>query len=366
VSVTASRLELARRRRGMTLTSLAEELGVTSRTVRAYEKAEYSVPAKVESHLADVLDCAPGFLTGSAIDPIESSAIFFRARRRMSAGERDMASSAGRIGILLYDWFDQRFVLPTIDVPTLDDHSPEQAAELVRSGWGLGSASAPNMVHLLESHGIRVMLSPSDVDRVDAFSVWHRGAPYVFLSAEKTPERARFDAAHELGHLVMHSRETDATNRDLEREADQFASAFLMPRNSILATRLHNSTSMEILAAKKKWRVSAMALTRRLYETGQISSWQYQQLCIQLSKMGYRSSEPIGEVRREQSSVFLKIFGALRSRGITSSDIGRDTNVSESDLHRYTFGFSLQSISGGRSQAVKAGDARPTLTLISS
>ena len=39
---------------------------------------------------------------------------------------------------------------------------------------------------------------------VDAFSVWREYTPYIFLKLMKTAEHSRFDAAHELGHLVLH------------------------------------------------------------------------------------------------------------------------------------------------------------------
>ncbi|MET9565773.1 ImmA/IrrE family metallo-endopeptidase [Streptomyces tauricus] len=76
---------------------------------------------------------------------------------------------------------------------------------MVRTRWDLGQAPAPNMVHLLEAHGVRVFSLPPDSLEVDAFAVWRSGVPFVFLHTLKTVERARFFAAHELGHLVMHA-----------------------------------------------------------------------------------------------------------------------------------------------------------------
>ncbi len=68
----------------------------------------------------------------------------------------------------------------------------------------------------------------------------------MFLSTDKSGERGRFDAAHELGHLVLHGEHEDPRREDeisqrpcAEAEANRFAAAFLMPRSSVLARGLY-------------------------------------------------------------------------------------------------------------------------------
>jgi Zn-dependent peptidase ImmA (M78 family) len=80
----------------------------------------------------------------------------------------------------------------------------------------------------LEAHGVRVFLLPVDSASVDAFSVWHQETPFVFLNPMKSGERGRMDAAHKLGHLTLHGHGVPRS-RQVELEADRFASAFLMP-----------------------------------------------------------------------------------------------------------------------------------------
>jgi len=64
--------------------------------------------------------------------------------------------------------------------------------------------------------------------------MWKEGTPFIFLNSAKSAERGRHDAAHELGHLVLH-RHGGPIGRKAEEQANAFASAFLMPRSSILA-----------------------------------------------------------------------------------------------------------------------------------
>src|SRR2546430_5985489 len=208
------------------------------------------------------------FLQAGDVDEIPIDAISFRAPSKLTAGQRDTARSAGRIALMLAEWIEQRFHLPGPDVPSLPTLDPETAAEVVRARWGLGVAPVGNLVRLLEAHGVRVFSLAADCAAVDAFSfVWHQ-VPYVLLNTGKSGERGRFDAAHELGHLVLHSEHRLPQGPDAEQEANRFAAAFLMPRASVLAHNLNNAAIDRILAAKQIWRVAAMALPPPLYEPG--------------------------------------------------------------------------------------------------
>lgn len=105
---------------------------------------------------------------------------------------------------------------------------------------GLGEAPIANMVHLLETKGVRVFSLVEDCHELDAFSTWLDGTPFVFLNTRKSAERSRMDAAHELGHLVLH-RVGRPQGKEAEEEATRFGAAFLMPRASPTATRWFSS-----------------------------------------------------------------------------------------------------------------------------
>jgi len=122
----------------------------------------------------------------------------------MTAGVREAALSSGAIGFLVSDWMETQFNLPEADVPDLSLYSPEVAARVLRQEWSLGERPISNMTQLLESRGIRVFSLSEDTAKMNAFSIWRNQRPFVFLNTFKSAESSRFDAAHELGHLVLH------------------------------------------------------------------------------------------------------------------------------------------------------------------
>jgi Zn-dependent peptidase ImmA (M78 family)/DNA-binding XRE family transcriptional regulator len=358
--LTPSRLTLARKRRGLTLVQLATAAGISVRSLSAYENGRQDPSQDALQRLAASLDIPATFLQAGDIDEIPIDAISFRAPSKLTAGQRDTARGAGRIALTLAEWIEQRFDLPKPDVPSLPTLDPETAAEVVRARWGLGVAPLGNVVWLLEAHGVRVFTLVADCSAVDAFSFVWRQTPYVLLNTAKSGERGRFDAAHELGHLVLHSEHRVPHGPDAEQEANRFAAAFLMPRASVLARGLTNASIDRILAAKPTWRVAAMALTHRLHELDLLTDWGYRTACVDLSRRGYRTSEP-GGILRETSQLLDRVFQSLRTDGTSPADIARDLHISVSELNRHVFGLVPTVIDGG---ALLTAPKRPKLTLL--
>jgi Zn-dependent peptidase ImmA (M78 family)/DNA-binding XRE family transcriptional regulator len=365
--ITASRLTLARKRRGMTLVRLSRLAGVSTRTLSAYENNEAQPSPETLSRLAEVLDFPESFFSAEDLDELTPDAASFRALSKLTAGQRDTALSAGRIAMELSAWIRERFRLPERDVPSLnlfhnvkEAANPEGAAEVVRARWGLGNAPVPNMIHLLEAHGVHVFSLAQQCIEVDAFSLWWKGTPFIFLNTMKTAERSRFDATHELGHLVLHGEERIPHGREQEQEASHFAASFLMPKSSVLAHMPRYPSARQIIAGKRIWKVAAMALTHRLYEIGLSSDWHYRNASIELGRLGYRSGEP-GGIQRESSQVFTKVFSALRAEGLNLADVARDLHISTVDLNEAVFGLVVTALEGGRS----GGEAqRPSLKVV--
>jgi transcriptional regulator with XRE-family HTH domain len=133
-----TRLAAARKRRGWTLTKLARETGLSRASLSTYENQHQEPTPQTLAALANALDVDEVFLTGDDLDEIPLEAVSFRALSKMTARTRDRGLNSGRIAILINEWLDQRFALPTPDLPTLTGTEPELAAQQVRARWGLG------------------------------------------------------------------------------------------------------------------------------------------------------------------------------------------------------------------------------------
>ena len=318
-----NRLVLARSRKRITAKALAERAGVAVETLSRIENGVNVPDVTFVEKLASALGYPIAFFYAPDLDHIDTAAVSFRSFSKMSARERNAAVSAGTLGLQLSEWVEQRFNLPTPNLLDLSyESNAEVAAYTMRQHWGLGERPIGNMIGLLESNGVRLFSLSEQTVSVNAFSLWRDDKPYVYLNNFKTAESSIFDTAHELGHLVMHKHGDPKDSRALEREANSFASAFLMPANDVKARMPRLLTIETVLKGKLRWRVSAMAMAYRLHALDNLSEWQYKTICIELGRRGYRSSEPDG-ISRETSGVWKMILEQLWNEKVTKSDIAK-------------------------------------------
>jgi|ERR1035441_390728 Zn-dependent peptidase ImmA (M78 family)/DNA-binding XRE family transcriptional regulator len=341
-SFNPARLDLARRRRGLTKGQLAARAQLTTRALNMYQRDEMVPSADTIERLAAALEFPVAFLMRAETHEPSASAVSFRARSTMTMRQQHQAISAAAIAIELVEWIEARFDLPPPTIPRLRDIDPEIAAEQVRAEWGLGERRIGNMVHLLEQHGVRVFSLAEENEDIDAFSFWRDGVPYVFLNSMKSAERSRMDAAHELGHLVMHFWDDGPSGRLAESEARTFGGAFLMSRRSVLADAPRGPSVAQILHAKKRWNVAAMALAYRMRTVGLLTEWQARMVFTEMTRRGYRAAEPEG-IEREASQVLAKVVDALRNEGVTQADIAHELAIPQHELQKLVFGLVLSA-----------------------
>lgn len=320
----------ARKLKGYTQTALAKAVGVTPRAISKYEKDGTGLSVETLSRIASVLNFDSSFFELGDLPLIDDKALSFRARSKMSRKSRDKAVATSVMGVELANWMDAKFDLPQTDVPDLGNMNPETAAESLRMMWGLGEGPIADMVSLLESRGIRVFSVSEKTEEIDAFSFWDEdnGRPFVFLTTAKSGERRRMDAAHELGHIVLH-RKTDiayAESRIIEREANTFASAFLMPSRGFRSTLSGRASLGELMKVKKFWKVSGMAAAYRAHAMGILSDWQYHSICVDMNSLGMRRSEPDG-IEPECSQISQQVLNLARREMGGVSAIARETSI---------------------------------------
>ena len=295
------RLILARRLAGVPRTRIAAAVGVTPAAVTQYEKGASRPTIPVLAALSTALDVPEEFFrAGYPVASLSAAAAHFRSLRTTTSLERESALAFAEIALAAFDAVEQFVELPPVALPEFQlppDLFTDNVTELARQSrlsMGLGEGPVPNMVRLLEAHGVAVVEFDDASQRIDAFSHQGENRPVIVLSSLKGDKaRRRFDVAHELGHLVMHP-ETEPGSRLVEQQAHGFAAEFLMPADEIRGQLPRRIDWPKLHELKRQWGVSLKALIVRAYRLERIGEATYQRAMKQLNFWGLPEPGPLG------------------------------------------------------------------------
>lgn len=330
-----SRLKIARQLAGLRKSQLAERIGKSATAVAAWEAGTKRPTAANVAQLAIGLSVEPGFFAARPVELSSGTSVpHFRSLRSTSQLARDQASAYGLLAVDIAAAFERYVEFPEINVPSLpvdpSSGNPEDAADLVRERWDLGTGPVGHLVRLLENHGVLVVFSAPQTSAVDAYSFECSLRPVVVLNPVKRDYyRQRFDVAHELGHLVMHG-DAEPGGRVVEDQAHRFASQLLMPAAEIaehLPAAMNNKTWLALARLKEQWGVSMQALLYRARQLGRLSDVSYRNAMVTLSGRGWRRDEP-GLVKIiEQPSLFPHALDVLNGAGISAAEVADESRV---------------------------------------
>lgn len=330
-----TRLTEIREARGMTQTDLSEKLQVSRQAVSQYEKGHRSPSGDVMFRMARKLNVPLHFFLERDV-PEVSGQVFFRS---MSAATKSSREGAKR----RYGWLKDlvkylrefvefpRVNFPGLEVPDnpieLTHDDIERIASDTRRFWGLGEGPISNVVWLLENNGSIVVRQNLGVKTLDAFSEWSKedDTPYFVLGEGKASAvRSRLDAAHEMGHMVLHRNVKNLNNssifRLMEEQAYYFAGAFLLPATSFVQD-VFMPTLRSLVLAKTKWKVSISAMIKRMGHLSLISPGKERRMFANCARRGWRTKEPLDdEIEMEDPRFIRRSFDLL----ITNEIIGPD------------------------------------------
>lgn len=166
-----------------------------------------------------------------------------------------------------------------------------------------------NIVTLLERNGVVVIfIDLESADKFDGLTMFtNKQVPVIWLNKKMPNDRKRFSLAHELGHLVMHlrSQDLDKPEVDKEREANEFASEFLMPKE-LCKMDFFNLRYNDLALRKVYWKVSKAAIIYRARELNCISESTKRYLFITLGRNGERKQESV-EVSIDSPKIVYKM-----------------------------------------------------------
>lgn len=311
------RLREGRKYRGITQIELAEQLEISKQAISQYELGSSNPKPDVFEKICNILELPYNYFF-KEIPYNKRTPIFFR--RGKSAVKRDYESFESRVGWVreIYYYLNGFIEFPKVNLITKEsekysfDEIMEIAVE-VRRFWGLGQGPISNMVLLLENNGIIVSKVSVGAKRVDACSVLDTNSmqrPIVFLTPDTSAVRSRRDAAHELAHHVLHSwadKEYFAVHRErMDKEAEWFASAFLMPPEAIKRESYGGITIEKLLLLKKRWKTAAQSILYYMNDLELINENQFQYLRKKIYSRGWRISEPYDDVIAQEEPLMLK------------------------------------------------------------
>jgi len=289
-------LELARSSRGITQKELAALINRTQAAVSQWEHNLREPNEEDISTLSTVLNYPISFFYQEDIDaylpPVQGH---YRKKAALKAVSRTQLEAHFR---LLGGWVNklQDVIEPEDGIAkpdflddALTDTSPEDLARQLRAKWRIPNGPIRSLTTLLENHKIVVAKTWMANENVDGYSFFTRsGMPVIYVNKDVAMDRLRFNIAHELGHLVMHS--DCLPDAERENEAHRFAAEFLMPRFDI-EDRLRGLRFESLLPLKAKWGCSMASLLYRAKQLKLVNDDRYRSLVIELSP--YRKKEPV-------------------------------------------------------------------------
>lgn len=340
-------LRMAREFRGLPKNELARKLDITPSAITQFESGKARPNAQTIGRLSIALNFPPSFFAKCGdVESISTDQCHFRSLRSCSMIERRKMVSASTLIGRIVEFIDSEVhlpdekVTPSVVSQVRSVEEIEQAAIKVRKEWGLGLGPISNLIHLLESKGVLVFRLLSDCKKVDAFSLWHRERPFIFLNTEKgSGSRSRYDAAHELGHLIMHP-DFMPGDRLQEEQANRFASAFLLPRESFLPECPKRLVWPHFFELKIRWKVSLAALVRRAKDLNVISEDTYRRANVQLNKK-WGHNEPY-EPAIERPTILPRTMALLNQTRLPMALIAEQLQIYEADLRLLTYADDLE------------------------
>lgn len=347
-----SRLTEAREARGLSQTSLAQLIDVNVQSISQYEHGRQSPSPQVMDAICNKLNFDLRFFLRPSVEHQKGANY-----RSMSSATKSARTKAERrfgwakeITWYLREYLDMPEInLPAFSMPepeNLTDEAIEEAANECRLYWRLGVEPIEDLVLLLENNGVVVIRTALEAETLDAFSQWcsQDMTPYVVLGADKgCAVRSRFDAAHELAHLVLHRNvenrkmNNPIVHRLIEQQAHRFAAAFLLPRSSF-TNELWAPTLDGFASMKRYWKTSIGTMISRCEQLGILNEEQARRCWINMGRRGWRTKEPFDDqLQPEEPRLLKRSIQVLIDEGVKSREqIVSELRLTPSDIEDLT------------------------------
>lgn len=285
---------LAREARGITQMELADLAGVNRSNISRFEQDFVGFSDDVLEKLIKALRFPENFFFQS--EEILPPALY---RKRDHVPAKILTCVAANINILRLNL--QKLIMamklesPNLPIlPISETGSAEESAIKLHKLWKVPKGAIENLTEILEEHGVITLPIDFKTERVDSRSILiDNKYPVIFYNKSLLGDRLRFSLAFELGHLVMHTRQSILNTEEVGHQANVFAAEFLMPEKDIKG-EFQKGITLDLLAKlKKEWKVSMQALLYRASDLEQLTDNQKRYIIGQFNVLKIRRREPI-------------------------------------------------------------------------
>lgn len=297
----AEKLKSARKMKGFSMQDLVDRMEnkISKQSISKYETGEMKPDSEILSLICKALDVNPDYFTRPSMELLE---IEYRKKVDLSNKELESIKEQAIYHFQRYMELEEilgeekRFENPINDILIDHEDKIEEAANALREKWNIGSKAAiSNVIELLEEKGIKVFELDSS-ESFDGCKATISGFPVIVLNAKvnKSIDRKRFSALHELGHIVLRFA-PHFTEKEVEKLCHAFAGAFLMPEKLFrkeFGENRQNVLIKELVLLKEIYGISIQAIMARARRLKLISETYYKTFSIFFSKMGHRTNEP--------------------------------------------------------------------------
>ncbi len=327
-NIVNEKLKEARLARGYNTNELAKLFGVTRQAINKYEQGQMNPNPEIMKKYLDNLNFSMAYyVTPICQSTKNESAILFRSLATATESSRNMVAVRAEWIKRIIMFFEKYIDFPktgfnrALHKEIYCDDDIEELAERLRMEWKIGFGPIDNISVLLQNHGAIIAKTNLYVEKSDACSKWVDKKPIIFLTSNKSAVHSRFDLAHELGHFILHNIDIkeylDQKNiKLLDKEANRFAGAFLLPRSTFVKEIV--STSLDyFIELKKRWKVSIAAMIYRCKDLGILSESQTSYLWKQMVTRKIRIKEPLDDkIVFEEPTILKDAFELLIENNI--------------------------------------------------
>lgn len=289
------RLAVARAFQGWTQKALADRVSVSIGLLSQFENNFKKPSGDLEAALAQALYVRPEFFGGPLQEDWTEADCSFRRRVATAEAFKRRARAHGTLMTLVVAELASKVRFPSYAVPaargeTLDEI--ERASIACREQWKLGLGPISQIGRVAEHNGIVLVKNVAHADKIDAFARRGRFPMIVLNTAKTSSSRWIFDVAHELGHFVLHEG-VETGSKATEDQANNFASAFLLPRQTFgreFSAKVFGWA--HVFELKRRWNTSAAAIVRRAYSLSLLDAIAYRRAYQYMSVKGWLKAEP--------------------------------------------------------------------------